>query len=500
MKSIRTLWVEQPLMIIMVAAIVSRMVAVIFARGYGMIDDHFLVLEWAQHWLDGETIPRSHPAGHSIVYPGLHYLLLLGFKRIGFHDPDFIMYVVRFLHAAFSLVTVYFGYKCLSGRTDKNIAALAGLLLAVLWIFPFMSVRNLIEMVCIPFLTVAVFYALKYEDSRTWISPLLAGIFCGLAFVFRYQVITFTAGMCLVFIWRKEIAGALLLTAGFLLSSFIIQGVTDWVAYGYPYASFISYFFYNKSNAYNYTTSPFYTYFFTIMGVLIPPTSLLLMYGFCRTWKRWAVVFWPTMLFLAFHSIFPNKQERFILPVLPFIVMLCITGWQEYAARSTFWNRHEKLHGGLWKWFWAINIILLIVASTTYSKRSRVEAMNVLHRQGDVQAILMESPDKSIPSPPLFYLGKKAPVYFLTRRISVDSLWKQIDRTCIKPNYIIMVTDKNVRERKEILSGLFGELEYTALIMPSMIDRLLHWLNPRYNRNEQCTIFRVRKSAPDLLQ
>ncbi|MBN2035367.1 MAG: glycosyltransferase family 39 protein [Chitinispirillaceae bacterium] len=492
MTRLRTLWNERPLVVIMAAAIVSRLVAVIFAKGYGMIDDHFLVLEWAQHWLDGETIRRSHPAGHSIVYPGLHYGLLLAFKKTGFYNPDAIMYVVRFLHAAFSLVTVYIGYSCLKGRTHDRIAALAGLILAILWVFPFMSVRNLIEMVCIPFLALAVFYALRYEDDKAWAPALLAGVFLGLSFVFRYQVITFAAGMGMVFLWRRQISGALLCGAGFLLSSFLVQGMVDWIAYGYPYASFAAYLLYNKSHAYGYTTSPFYTYLFTIMGVLLPPTSLLLMYGFCRTWKRWAVVFWPVVFFLAFHSLFPNKQERFILPAIPFVVMLGVIGWQEFAARSVWWNRHSRLHGGLWKWFWIVNVVLLLIVSTTYSKRSRVETMNVLRRQGDAQAVLMESPDKSIPSPPVFYLGKNVPFYFLTARTTVDSVRRAMDSTGITPNYIVLVTNKNIEQRKERLGELFGELEYTALVMPSIIDRVLHALNPRYNRNEQCTIFRVR--------
>ena len=42
----------------MLAAVIARAVAVIFAKGYGMSDDHFEVLEIAANWLDGEKIDR----------------------------------------------------------------------------------------------------------------------------------------------------------------------------------------------------------------------------------------------------------------------------------------------------------------------------------------------------------------------------------------------------------------------------------------------------------
>ncbi len=500
MHALKKIWDEKPLLIIMAAALIARLIAVFFARGYAMSDDHFEVLEIARNWLDGEKIDRLNPSAHSIIYPGLHYLFFLCFKKMGVYFPDMIMYLVRLAHALFSLITVYFGYRIVLLRSNKKIAAEASLLLAILWVFPFMSVRNLIEMVCIPFAVMGFYFGMRSEDTRKSSAALLAGVFLGLSFVFRYQTILFAGGMGAVFLFNRNIRSAILLGAGFCASAFAVQGTTDWIIYGRPFTSFIYNYAYNSTHAYNYVTLPWYTYIFTIMGALIPPTSLLLMYGFLRTWKRWALLFWPTLLFLVFHSCFPNKQERFILPALPMVVMLGVAGWGEFAARSSFWNSHPRLTAGLRRWFWCVNILLLLVVSTTYSKRVRVECMNYLHGKNDLKAFVMESSDGSIPLPPVFYLEKKVPFYYLTGNEPIDSLQRAIADNGVAPNYILMLNRKHFEERKERLLALFPGMEFCTDVQPSLIDRVLYFLNPRHNVNEQCTIFRapsmVRRPDP----
>ncbi len=490
MSFIQKLWNEKPIYLIMILAIISRIVAIFFAKGYGMSDDHFLVLEWAQNWLDGEKINRLRPAGHSIVYPGLHYFVLLAFQKIGFYKPDFMMYIVRFLHASLSLLTIYFGYKIIELRTNQKTAAEAGLLLAILWLFPFMSVRNLIEFVCIPFIMIAAYYLLRYEDQKKLSFVLFAGLSTGLAFVFRYQVNLFVVGFFIILLIRKDIKAAITLTIGFVLSSFLIQGIADWVAYGYPYASFLSYYLYNSSNAYNYTTGAWYIYIFTLMGVLIPPASFLILFGFLRQWKRWAIVVWPVLFFLVFHSIFPNKQERFILPAVPLLIIIGIAGWREFSSQSSFWQKHHRLHNILWKWFWVVNCVLLIFVTTTYSKRARVETMNYLSTKNDVTAILVETSDRTAPQLPLFYLGKRVPIYIMNAKSNIDSIRSEISKGTT-PNYIVMMNHKRIEERSQRLNQLYPKRIKLTEISPSLIDQLLYILNPRHNVNQRCSIYKV---------
>ena len=81
MEKIKEMWKEHPLALILASSIFFRLIAVLFAKGYGMHDDHFLVLEWAKNMMEGVKPDRSNPAGHSLIYPGLHYLVMVLFKN-----------------------------------------------------------------------------------------------------------------------------------------------------------------------------------------------------------------------------------------------------------------------------------------------------------------------------------------------------------------------------------------------------------------------------------
>ena len=62
----------------------ASVISVIFSKGWGMLDDHFLIIEPAQAWAEGinfeNWLPDGHnaglqPDGHSFLYSGIHYLL-----------------------------------------------------------------------------------------------------------------------------------------------------------------------------------------------------------------------------------------------------------------------------------------------------------------------------------------------------------------------------------------------------------------------------------------
>ena len=209
----KRIWDEKPLHIIMYAGFFFRLLAVIFSKGYGMSDDHFLVIEPAQAWVDGynydtwypdANFPDAPPTGHSFFYPGVHYLLFLFFKVIGFSDPQGKMYFVRGLHAIFSMIIVYCGFKIAEKLSGKSTARMTGLLLSVFWFMPFLSVRNLVEVACIPPLMYATWLIIRDEEKYNWKSITFSGFLLSIAFSIRYQSILFTAGLCLALLFRRK--------------------------------------------------------------------------------------------------------------------------------------------------------------------------------------------------------------------------------------------------------------------------------------------------------
>jgi len=494
-ERLQKIWSDHPLAVIMILAAISRLLAAVFSKGYAMSDDHFVVIHVAQRWLDGyyDWFNQDHPSGFSLVYTGIHYILFFILKQIGITDPQLKMYIVRFLHAAYSLLTVYFGYKITELLADRKTANLSGLLLGLLWFLPFMAVRNLIEMVCVPAIMIGYFLGLSGDQRRKKHYWLYAGIVFGLTFAIRYQTLLIPGGIGLVLLLQRDWPKFLWFTTGMIFGLLVLQGLVDWIAWGYPFAAFIQYFVYNIDNRYNYIVGPWYKYLLLLSAVLIPPVSFFLLYGFSRTWKKYALLFWPVLIFLIFHSYFPNKQERFILPIVPLIIIVGVIGWQQFVAGSTLQLKWHRLIHGSWRWFWIVNTVLLVILTLTYSKRTMVEPMIYLAQKEDIKAVVINYDGKNMPWFPRFYFANNARIYRFSKDITPEKFTEMINKNPDNlPNYFYFYGQNNLEKRVNEMQQLLNiRLNYYEKINPSLIDRIMHLLNPRHNLNLTGHIYKV---------
>ena len=133
---------------------------------------------------------------------------------------------------------------------------------------------------------------------------------------------------------QKKIIPAFLYGIGVLITVCILQGGVDFIIWKKPFAEFMEYSNYNLQHANDYWTGPWYNYVLLTAGLLIPPVSFFLIFGIFRNWKKHLMILLPILTFFIFHSAFPNKQERFIFPVLPFIIMLGSAGWMQFHSLS----------------------------------------------------------------------------------------------------------------------------------------------------------------------
>lgn len=493
-------WQNKPLSLILFLAIIFRLIAVIFAKGYGMFDDHFLIIESSQSWADGfdynNWLPSSgaeKPTGHSFFYPGIHYLIFSFFETLGFTDPQAKMFAIRLFHSLFSLLIVVFGYRITLKISSRENAKLVALLLAVFWFMPWLSVRNMVEIVCIPFIMWATLLLINEMHGKNRLYMyLLAGLILGISFSIRFQTAIFAGGLGLVILFDKKWKQALTLGAGYLLSVFLIQGLTDIFIWGYPFAELSEYVYHNLTHSDQYNTvNPWYTYILLILGILIPPVSFFLFFGFLKKWKKHLLLFLPTTLFLVFHSIYPNKQERFILSVIPFFIIIGVIGWQEFKDKSGFWNKHKGLLRSSWIFFWTLNTILLLIITTTYSKRSMVESMYYLSDFNNKNYILINnSNEHGVPLVPRYYADE------WVGYINVDKSWEPeqlnpIHYTMKKytPSFFLFLEEENLEERVDRMKEIYPGLTYEATIHPGFIDKVMHWLNP-INKNRVIIIYR----------
>ena len=506
-QKIRLYWDEKPLILIMGLAIVFRLLAAVFAKGWGMFDDHFIVIEssgsWAQghdynEWLPGS--PGNHgPTGHNMFYPGFHFLLFTFLNWVGLTDPQGKMYVVRLLHGALSLITVYLGYRMAETLDGKKSAKLAGLLLAVFWFMPWMSVRNLVEMTCIPFLMAGYWMIIREKPAgKVFLSWFVAGILFGIAVNLRPQTALFPLGIGLIYLFRKNWTEMLALAFGSILCVTAMQGGIDFFLWGAPFVELLEYFKVNIADRDAYITLPWYNYFLTILGLLIPPVSFFLFFGFIRKWKEQFILFCPCLLYFILHSAFPNKQERFILPIIPFLIVVGSMGWIGFVSYSKFWLRNKRLSSISWGVFWVLNTILLLAFTFTYSKRARVEAMSYLSGYHNIQAIAVVDEENNPEMMPKFYMNQWPVSYNESAGASSTDAILQIAAKPANatPGFILFTGDKNIQPLVVKARHYFPWLVYETTIEPGMMDRFIHWLNP-INKNRRIFIYRNTALIPD---
>lgn len=491
-ESLKRFWKEHPLAAIILIAIVPRLVAAVFSKGYAMSDDHFgpienpfIVMHYPDAW-----IHRGGVYGHSFVYPFLHYVLFNVLATLGIQDPQTTMYVVRFLHAAYSLLIVYFGFKIAEVLSDSIIAKKVGLILALFWALPFLGVRNLIEVVCIPPLMAGCYYALVADKKFKY--ALIAGLWLGLAFVFRYQTLSFTGALGLVLLFQKKFKQMMWVAAGFTITAIVVQGSMDTFVWGYPFASVIEYIRYNWTHSEDYTTGPWYNYTLLVLGAFIPPMSFLLVYGFFKNWKKTLLLVVPVLVFFVLHSSFPNKQERFILPVVPLILVLGVVGWETFVRNSSLWQRHRTALRAIWISFWSFNTILLVLFSTYYCKKTRVESMYYLYGK-QVTGLYQDGGKDGVTLPPFFYSGRyPIPMADITSQSQIEWVKSQLAVSPVRPNYILFYGTDNFDERVQRIDTTLGlKMTLQRRFDPSFLDYVFYRLNPRHNKNETIFVFKA---------
>ncbi|ROL56015.1 hypothetical protein D9V84_09705 [Bacteroidetes/Chlorobi group bacterium Naka2016] len=481
---------NKPTLYLFLIAFCVNLPAVFFARGYGMHDDHFGPIEQPWAIINNPEIwnSRSTPHAHSIFYPLLHYLLFKILYSCGITDPQQVMLVVRLLHSMYSTLTIIFLYKILSLKYNQTIAIRTSLLTPLLWFMPFLSVRNLIEMVCIPPMAIAFYFLLKNEREKK--NLVLSALFFALAFAFRYQTLMISGTVFLILFLRKHFIQSLVFGFSFLLFALLIQGSVDVFAWGYPFASFIEYVKYNFTHSGEYTTGPFYRYFLLLVGIFIPPLSFFILFYLFKNFNRNLHIVLPILVFFFFHSVFPNKQERFILPIVPFVFAFGLANFLDAVYNGKIFTNRKRYYKTIWTIFWIFNIPLLVVLSLNYGKKTRCEALYFLSKRNDVMGVYQITGKLGTFKPPEFYLNKYGtPVVEIPH---LDSLDKFTSNT-YQPNYAVIYGENeevdSLRSSAEMKLG--KQMKFLAKVEPSLVDWIVYKLNPKYNKNQTAHIYKI---------
>jgi hypothetical protein len=396
------------------------------------------------------------------------------------------------------MLIISFGYKITLLLSNKKNANTVGWMLALLWLFPFLSVRTLVEFVSIPLIFWAVILIIDKSKNQKLLYWLLAGALMGIAFSIRLQTALIFGGMGLVFLFEKKWLKTIIFGLGFLISIAILQGLADYYFWGYPFAQLIEYVSYNMHSASDYTVGPWYVYLLLFFGVLIPPVSVMLLTGFAFNWRKTAILFVPVIIFLLFHSYYPNKQERFVITVIPMIIIAGVIGWGQLleSLKSEKWNKISRYS---FIFFWIINFIVLLPVTIMYSKKARVESMEYLSAYKQMDYFLIEDVQRGVlRAPPLYYSDNWPQYDSIVYGMDLGEYAKQWhwDEVSSQPDFVLFFQPINIDKRVEEMKKYLPGIVYDTTIEPGNADRFLHWLNP-INANENIYIYRNREAFPE---
>ncbi|TRX52433.1 mannosyltransferase [Fulvivirga sp. M361] len=526
MQNLKEYYQRYPLQSILWMALAIRLLAAFFSKGYGFHDDHFDVIRVAQNWLYGlpHWLESPLPPKHSMPYAAVNAGFMWVAQALGLHDPIHKTTFLRIIHAFYSLLTIYYAYRITEQISTVKSAIKVGWVLCVLWFMPFMSVRFMAEMVCIPPILAGFYFILKSgADTRNSLkNALIAGVLFGISFTFRMHVVLFAGALGIVLLFEKRWKESLFIILGFVFCITLTIGLPDYWYFEYPFQYIVYYFTYNGANAYNYITSSPFKFLLTTFGFLVPPVSLMLMMGYIKSRKIAPHLFWAVLLFFIVHSTFPNKQERFILPMFPFLIIMGVAGWSYFRESSSFWQRKQRLERGCWNFFWWANVIAALALALTYSKKDRVAPIHYLSGKPELTSLIVESGTNKLKQVPVYYLGRMAAdyndfekgdvlgmndfkvnkrhlkdsfpfVFTLRADQEVSELRDQMQSVNKVPNYVIFKGRENLEGRMAKVNELFPsqKLILEREIEPSLFDKLLRVLNPRRHRDKVALIYRL---------
>lgn len=341
-----------------------HLVAAFFSEGFHRPDEHLGIMRFVAWKLGMITDSQAHVSWEwdarirPWLQPAIYYAILAPFKALGLVNPFHLATLLRFLNAllgqASLAILMLLSPFFISQEKVKKITLWT---LALLWYVPFFHARGTSEHFSTSFF---IFGLPFFLGEKSWKNALLAGVFFGASFIFRYQMCVPVFFICLWQLFQKEkyITFLALITVSF----FAINGLSSIVDYwGYGEWTFppYQYLYWNifEGKASSFGVDPWWKYFEKVITRGIPPISLPLFIGTLWFWwkKPLHLLTMISLPFFVVHSLIGHKEIRFLFGIglfSPLLFGLFLEKFQNLLE----WKKTAKLIAGL-------AITLMIVSS-----------------------------------------------------------------------------------------------------------------------------------------
>src|SRR2546426_9080690 len=144
-------------------------------------------------------------------------------------SPAVEMAVVRLVHGAFSVLSVYFAYRILEHVAGREAARVGGLLLATFYLLPATSVHQFEEAVCQVPILASCWWLLKADEpargAGLW--SFLSGAAIATSLLIRFPALPYVAAFVAVALWRPAAGASKLSFAPRVLFGLGLQGAPN---------------------------------------------------------------------------------------------------------------------------------------------------------------------------------------------------------------------------------------------------------------------------------
>lgn len=478
----------------------------VFGGGYLVDEAHLLGVEMPWTWANqaehspGHSLVVAEPEGATIphsAYPAGLSVFFRIFRAIGLEHPESQVLILRILHGFYSLWIVVLGYLLTRALAPnrKKAASTTAWILAVGGFWPWLSVHQLVEWVCIPPLMLAL-WALARPDELRQQDALLAGIGMGMATGLYAPCGVMGLALIPLLLLQREGKTALTFGSAFLITYFLVTW-PGLVISGVPIAEYPSGLWCMVGHCSPFPAVTGYRTIVALLAILVPPVSAMLIWGACSRRNappQWRRVTIPLLAFFLSLFFCADGQERLLLPMLPITIALGSAGWHRWSETHPWWQRNHKLERALWGLFWMLSSCILAATLTYQGNHTRVSAMTFLYEQGTPPFALVMVDETA--TPPIFYSGAR-PEWHIDDRVEhranpaeVVSQWCDAP-----PAYLLFQGNRHLGEAVAEYKATLTGLRYITTIKPSRIDRWLHALYPPH-RIERIMIYATEDALP----
>ncbi len=366
-------------------ALLLRLPAVFFSRGYDFLDHQFQYVDPAYHIAFDGSWHQYHDYVQGLrswVYPGILAAIFKAVAWVGITEPRAMMAATRFIHGVVSLVPLAALWILIVRWSGWRNQRPLLLFIAANALVVYSGVQPTGPTFAVGLALTSVF--LFHGPGRLW--PFTSGLLLGLSFACRFQDAFYGPVLLLVGLVQKRWGDSLSFAAGAAITV-TLQGLVDLWTWGSFLHSPFRYVSWNifEGAAESYGQQPVWYYAAFLCGVLvlIPPFLRSGFGALVEGRRRLPVLVSTAAVYILLHNLVTRKSFRFILAA---VILLLVVYASDLLFRKVSDSRLRTLHRHV---FVAVHILALVLASFWYPHRGPVEAALTLGAQEDFRGRLV---------------------------------------------------------------------------------------------------------------